>query len=262
MERPVRAPDGHRHRPHPGGGGRRPADAVLQRRGGEAGASERLARTTDAIRAKYGQGAIGMASEPRDAARGGAPPLRGEARGGLTPSSPGPGLSGRGGAYSGHEVKLHACFFPHFFALVVENPALTVSVLLTLAVLVVNGWTDAPQRHRRGGGHRGPALSGGRWPWRRYAIFWGCCALRLRTPSVVETIYSIAAFGGGPGAASLAPVRRHGSGSPVGGSGLVVGIPPPVRATPWWQDCRGAAVALEGSLACIRWQRWGGCCWG
>lgn len=30
---------------------------------------ERLARTTDAIRAKYGQGAIGMASEPRDAAR-------------------------------------------------------------------------------------------------------------------------------------------------------------------------------------------------
>ena len=30
---------------------------------------ERLARTTDAIRAKYGQGAIGIASEPRDAAR-------------------------------------------------------------------------------------------------------------------------------------------------------------------------------------------------
>lgn len=30
---------------------------------------ERLARTTDAIRAKYGQGAIGVASEPRDAAR-------------------------------------------------------------------------------------------------------------------------------------------------------------------------------------------------
>ena len=34
--------------------------------------------------------------------------------------------------------------FSTFFALVVENPALTVSVLLTLAVLVVNGWTDAP----------------------------------------------------------------------------------------------------------------------
>ena len=35
--------------------------------------------------------------------------------------------------------------FSTFFSLMVENPALTVSVLLTLAVLVVNGWTDAPQ---------------------------------------------------------------------------------------------------------------------
>lgn len=43
---------------------------------------ERLARTTDAIRAKYGQGAIGMASEPRDAARERhAPPTSGARRG-------------------------------------------------------------------------------------------------------------------------------------------------------------------------------------
>ena len=34
--------------------------------------------------------------------------------------------------------------FSTFFSLMVENPALTVSVLLTLAVRVVNGWTDAP----------------------------------------------------------------------------------------------------------------------
>lgn len=43
---------------------------------------ERLARTTDAIRAKYGQGAIGMASEPRDAAR--------------EPARPSPSGAGRG----------------------------------------------------------------------------------------------------------------------------------------------------------------------
>ena len=43
---------------------------------------ERLARTTDAIRAKYGQGAIGMASEPRAAARERhAPPPSGARRG-------------------------------------------------------------------------------------------------------------------------------------------------------------------------------------
>ena len=43
---------------------------------------ERLARTTDAIRAKYGPGAIGMASEPRDAARERhAPPPSGAGRG-------------------------------------------------------------------------------------------------------------------------------------------------------------------------------------
>ena len=34
--------------------------------------------------------------------------------------------------------------FSTFLAQAVENPALALSVLLTLGVLLVNGWTDAP----------------------------------------------------------------------------------------------------------------------
>ena len=34
--------------------------------------------------------------------------------------------------------------FPDFLAQLVSNPALLVTVLLTLGVILVNGWTDAP----------------------------------------------------------------------------------------------------------------------
>ena len=93
--------------------------------------------------------------------------------------------------------------FSTFFSLMVENPALTVSVLLTLAVLVVNGWTDAPNAIA------GAVVTGALSFRRAVALaavcnFLGVLCVTAVYPSVVETIYSIAAFGGGPGAASLA----------------------------------------------------------
>ena len=74
MERPVRALTVTAIAPHPGG--RPPPSRRCSPAAGEEKRArlERLARTTDAIRAKYGRGAIGMASEPRDAAWGGTPP--------------------------------------------------------------------------------------------------------------------------------------------------------------------------------------------
>ena len=36
---------------------------------------------------------------------------------------------------------------PDFIAELTQNPALFITVLLTLGVILVNGWTDAPQRH-------------------------------------------------------------------------------------------------------------------
>ena len=73
---------------------------------------------------------------------------------------------------------------------------------------------------------------------------------------MAETVYSIASFGGGPEAASLALCAAMGAvvlwaaaawwwGIPTSEShALVAGI-------------SGAAAALEGDLSCIRWQKWG-----
>ena len=93
--------------------------------------------------------------------------------------------------------------FSTFLAQAVENPALALSVLLTLGVLLVNGWTDAPN-----------AIAGavvtGALSFRRAVLlaavcnFLGVLCVTSAYPSVAETVYSIASFGGGPEAASLA----------------------------------------------------------
>lgn len=145
--------------------------------------------------------------------------------------------------------------FSTFLAQTVENPALALSVFLTLGVLLVNGWTDAPN-----------AIAGavvtGALSFRRAVLlaavcnFLGVLCVTSVYPSVAETIYSIASFRGGPEAASLALCAAMGAvvlwaaaawwwGIPTSEShALVAGI-------------SGAAAALEGDLSCIRWQKWG-----
>ena len=142
--------------------------------------------------------------------------------------------------------------FSTFLAQAVENPALALSVFLTLGVLLVNGWTDAPN-----------AIAGavvtGALSFRRAVLlaavcnFLGVLCVTSAYPSVAETVYSIASFGGGPEAASLALCAAMGAvvlwaaaawwwGIPTSEShALVAGI-------------SGAAAALEGDLSCIRWQ--------
>lgn len=136
--------------------------------------------------------------------------------------------------------------FSTFLALMVENPALTVSVLLTLAVLVVNGWTDAPNAIA------GVVVTGGlpfrgRWPWLRCAIFWGCCALRLRTLRWWRPSIPLPPSAVGPRRPPwpCAPPWEQwscGRRRPGGGGS------PPARATPWRQDCRGQRWLLRGAL--------------
>ena len=145
--------------------------------------------------------------------------------------------------------------FSTFLAQTVENPALALSVALTLGVLLVNGWTDAPNAIA------GAVVTGALSFRRAVLLAAGCnflgvfCVTAVNT-SVAETVYSIASFGGGAEAASLALCAAMTAvviwaaaawrwGIPTSEShALVAGI-------------SGAAVALEGSFACIRWQRWG-----
>ena len=134
------------------------------------------------------------------------------------------------------------------------NPPLLGTVLLTLAVLLVNGWTDAPN-----------AIAGavvtGALPFRRAVLlaavcnFLGVLCVTSVNASVAETVYSIAAFSGGSKAALTALCAAMVSivlwaclawlfGIPTSEShALVAGI-------------SGAATALEGSLSCIRWDCW------
>ncbi|MEA4933483.1 MAG: inorganic phosphate transporter [Lawsonibacter sp.] len=135
------------------------------------------------------------------------------------------------------------------------SPTLTVTILLTLAVLLVNGWTDAPN-----------AIAGavvtGALPFHLAVClaaicnFLGVLCVTAVNTSVAETVYSIAAFSGGPKAALTAlcaamsaivlwAVAAWRFGIPTSEShALVAGI-------------SGAAVALDGGFSCIRWDCWG-----
>ena len=93
--------------------------------------------------------------------------------------------------------------FFEFLGQLTRNSALSVTVLLTLAVLLVNGWTDAPN-----------AIAGvvvtGALPFRPAVLlaavcnFLGVLCVTSVNASVAETVYTIASFGGGPKAALTA----------------------------------------------------------
>jgi PiT family inorganic phosphate transporter len=144
--------------------------------------------------------------------------------------------------------------FSDFLSQLAGNPWLAVTVLLTLAVLLVNGWTDAPN-----------AIAGvvvtGVLPFRAAVLLAAVCNLlgvlcvTAVNASVAETVYAIASFGGGTQAALTALCAAMTAivlwscaawrlGIPTSeGHALVAGI-------------SGAAVALEGSFSCLRWDCW------
>mgnify|MGYP000255819888 CR=1 FL=1 len=144
--------------------------------------------------------------------------------------------------------------FSTFLAQAVENPALALSVFLTLGVLLVNGWTDAPN-----------AIAGavvtGALSFRRAVLlaavcnFLGVLCVTSVYPSVAETIYSIASFGGGPEAASMALCAAMGA--------VVVWA-----AAAWWwgiptseshsliAGLTGAAIAIQNGIGGINMGEW------
>ena len=144
--------------------------------------------------------------------------------------------------------------FSAFFTQLSQNPALLVTTLLLVGVLLVNGWTDAPNAISA-------AVVTGALPFRRAVLlaaacnFLGVLCVTKVNASVAETVYSIARFGGGPRAALTAlcaamtaivlwAVLAWRFGIPTSEShALVAGI-------------SGAAAALEGSLGCISWVGW------
>lgn len=134
------------------------------------------------------------------------------------------------------------------------NPSLFGTVLLTLAVLLVNGWTDAPN-----------AIAGavvtGALPFRPAVLmaavcnFLGVLCVTSVNASVAETVYAIASFGGGPKAALTALCAAMAAIVLWAGLAWIFGIPTS-ESHALVAGISGAAVALEGSFTCIRFESW------
>ena len=124
--------------------------------------------------------------------------------------------------------------FLEFLVQLKNNPALLGTVLLTLAVLLVNGWTDAPN-----------AIAGvvvtGALPFRSAVTLAAVCNLlgvlcvTSVNASVAETVYSIASFSGGPKAALTALCAAMTAIVLWAGLAGCLGFPP-ARAMPWWLE--------------------------
>lgn len=141
-----------------------------------------------------------------------------------------------------------------FFMELVQNPTLAVTVLLILAVLLVNGWTDAP--NAIAGAVVTEALSF------RAAVtlaavcnFLGVLCVTSVNASVAETIYSIAQFSGGTTAALTALCAAMTAIVLWATAAWRLGIPTS-ESHALVAGISGAAVALEGSWSCIQWDNW------
>lgn len=145
--------------------------------------------------------------------------------------------------------------FAEFIRQAVHSPPLAVTFLLCLAVLLVNGWTDAPN-----------AIAGavvtGALPFRLAVLLAaGCNVLGVLcvtavNASVAETIYSIAVFEGGPPAALTALCAAMTAIVLWAGLAWWFGIPTS-ESHALVAGLSGAAIALEGGLSCVRWDSWG-----
>ena len=85
--------------------------------------------------------------------------------------------------------------------------------------------------------------------------FMGVLCVTSVNASVAETVYSIASFGGGPGAALTALCAAMTAIVLWAGAAWCFGIPTS-ESHALVAGISGAAVALEGSLSCIRWDCW------
>lgn len=144
--------------------------------------------------------------------------------------------------------------FFDFLGQMSENYTLLGTVLLTLAVLLVNGWTDAPNAIAG-------AVSTGALPFRPAVLmaavcnFLGVLCVTSVNASVAETVYSIASFGGGAKSALTALCAAMTAIVLWAGLAWYFGIPTS-ESHALVAGISGAAAALEGSFSCIRWDCW------
>ena len=144
--------------------------------------------------------------------------------------------------------------FLDFLSLVAQQPLMLVTVLLTLAVILVNGWTDAPNAiatcvSTRAMGVRAAIIMAA------VLNFFGVLVMTLVNAKIVETVFYMVDFGGNTHDAVVAlcaalvaivlwAVVAWKFGIPTSEShALIAGL-------------SGGAIALHGSFAGINWAEW------
>lgn len=131
---------------------------------------------------------------------------------------------------------------------------LTATVLLTLGVLLVNGWTDAPNAIAAAVVTRSLTFS------RAVALaaacnFLGVLCVTAVNASVARTIYEIADFGGDARAASVALCAAMAAIVLWAAAAWLLGIPTS-ESHALVAGVSGAAVALQGGLSALHPQAW------
>ncbi len=144
--------------------------------------------------------------------------------------------------------------FLEFISLIAAHPLMLVTVFLTLAVILVNGWTDAPNAiatcvSTRSMGAKSAILMAAVFN------FLGVLIMTLINSKVVKTIYNMVDFAGNTDDAVVAlcaalvaivlwAVAAWKFGIPTSEShALIAGL-------------SGAAIALQGNLSGINWSEW------
>lgn len=146
-----------------------------------------------------------------------------------------------------------SCF--EFLTRAAQSPPLLVASLLTLGVLLVNGWTDAPNAIA------GVVATGGLSFRKAVSLaavfnFLGVLCVTAVNASVAQTIYSLARFSGGQRQTLLALCAAMTAIILWATLAWFFGIPTS-ESHALAAGISGAAVALEGSFACLNLNSWG-----
>ncbi|MEG1548258.1 MAG: inorganic phosphate transporter [Clostridia bacterium] len=144
--------------------------------------------------------------------------------------------------------------FPEFIAQLVSNPALFITVLLTLCVILVNGWTDAPNAiatciSTRSMGPRAAIAMA--------AIFnfLGVLVMTFISRSVAATIYNMVDFSGNTSDATIALCAGMFAIVAWATAAWKFGIPTS-ESHALIAGISGAAIALQGGLSGINGAEW------
>ncbi|MDO4581083.1 MAG: inorganic phosphate transporter [Bacillota bacterium] len=141
-----------------------------------------------------------------------------------------------------------------FIAAMADNPILTITVLLNLAVILVNGWTDAPNAIATCVSTRSMT------PKKAIAMaavfnFFGVCLMTLINATVATTIYRMVDFGGNSQDALIAVCAAMFAIVIWATAAWYFGIPTS-ESHALIAGITGAAIALQGGMSGVNGAEW------